>query len=195
MDSEPVVLSQQEILDASQSQNWGELWVDLLTHTIKRLKYRYGIKERAEQLKQRGRAVLSGVMDTILIKGDRHWNTERYVTFRDFVESVIDSELSNQFSKKKSLERAVEVLPEVLQADNIEDDVAYDELKQRVYTLLEQQQATDEELLVFGCMADGIVKPMHIRNELGIDAVAFRRIWRNLNAKLETIQHHFSTNG
>lgn len=187
MEPVPAVLSRDEIIEASKKENWEELWLILMTHTIKRLKYRYGIKEKSADLRIRARDHLSTAMQAILVTGKRNWNTDHYTTFKDFVISVIDSELYNAFEKKPSPEISVELLPDDPESDNIEHDIQYIELKNRVYSLLEAENASDEELLVFECMADGIVKPMYIRAELGIDENTFRRIWRNLKIKLEKV--------
>jgi len=181
------VLSGEEILDASRKEDWGKLWLILMVHTIKRLKYRYGIKDKISDLKTRAHDHLSTVMQSILVEGKRNWNTKHYTTFQDFVISVIDSELYNAFQKKPSPEINVDIMPDDSSPDKVDDDLMYTELKDEVYSLLESENATDEELLVFDCMADGIVKPMHIRTELGIDENTFRRCWRNLKVKLEKI--------
>src|SRR5688500_9261005 len=113
MDSAPVVLSRQEILHASKSQDWEVLWIDLLTHTILRLRIRYGLKGKPDEIRDKARAHLSSTMELILVKGDRNWNTERYVTFRDFVVSVIDSYLSNQFAKEEISNESLDLVPEI----------------------------------------------------------------------------------
>lgn len=191
----PAVLSKDEILTASRGENWEELWLIFIAHTVKRLRYRYGIKEKSADLKIRARDHVSAVLHEILVEGSRNWNQDHYETFRDFVISVIDSELYNTFTKKRSPEIGVDVLPEVLQSGNAEDNIAYDELKKEAYSMLEKEGASDDELLVFECMADGIVKPAHIRTELGIDEDSFRRIWRKLQGKLEKIRNRLSDYG
>jgi hypothetical protein len=169
MEQTPAVLSKDEILTASKSENWEELWVIFIAHTIKRLRYRYGINEKVADLKIRARDHVSAVLHEVLVEGTRNWAKDRYLTFGDFIISVIDSELSNTFSKKRSPEFGVDELPDTLQTGNAADAIGYDELRKQVYGLLEQASASDEELLVFECMADGIVKPAHIREELGMD--------------------------
>lgn len=189
------IKSKDDIVIASKEQDWNTLWLVLLTHTIKRLRYRYGIREKNDEIKIRARTQLSEVMHLILVEGTRNWNTDRYLTFQDFVISVIDSQLSNTFSKSPPREEATDDFQDTRSSSGIEADILYKDLKDKVFAILQEEKSTDEELLVFECMADGIVKPIHIRSELGIDEVEFRRIWRNLEPKLEKIRKSLESNG
>lgn len=195
MEQTPAVLSKDEILAASKGENWEDLWIIFVAHTIKRLKYRYGINEKVADLRIRARDHVSAVLNEVLAEGTRNWNKHRYLTLADFIISVIDSELSNTFTKKQSPEILVDELPDTFEPENVEDAIGYDELRKRVYAMLEQASASDEELLVFECMADGIVKPAHIREELGMDEDSFRRTWRKLQSKLDKIRTTLSNNG
>lgn len=188
MEALPNMTAKDELVELSKGQNWADLWIILLAHTIKRLRYRYGIREKNEQLKERARAHLSEVLDLVFIKGTRNWNSNHYPTFQDFLISVIDSQLSNSFSKSESKEESVEEIVDNRLSENAEDEISYKELKQKSFKVLEENGANDDELLVFECMTDGIVKPQHIRTELGIDENTFRNIWRRLGPKLELVR-------
>jgi hypothetical protein len=194
MNQTPLMLSKDEILSASKGENWEELWLIFIAHTAKRLRYRYGIKEKAMDLKIRARDHVSAVLHEILVEGSRKWNKDHYRRFEDFVISVIDSELYNTFTKKPSREVMVDELPDTLNQENAEGAIAYDEFKKEIFTMLEKAGVSDDELLVFECMADGIVKPAHIRSELGIDENSFMKIWRKLQRKLEKIRTILSNN-
>jgi hypothetical protein len=193
MEALPNIISKEELIELSKAQNWADLWVILLTHTIKRLRYRYGIHEKKEQLKVRAKTHLSEVLDLVFIKGTRNWNSDHYPTFQDFLISVIDSQLSNSFSKSSSKEESVEEIADNRLSENAGDEISYKELKEKTFKILEENGANDDELLVFECMADGIVKPQHIRAELGIDENAFRNIWRRLGPKLELVRKNLES--
>jgi len=184
----PNIISKDQLIVLSKGQSWETLWIILLTHTIKRLRYRYGIREKNDQLNARAKTHLSEVLDIIFIKGTRNWNSDHYPTFQDFLISVIDSHLSNSFSKSTLKEVRFEEKGDNRLSENAEDDISYKELKEKSFKILQENGASDDELLVFECMADGIVKPQDIRAELGIDQNAFRNIWRRLNPKLEFVR-------
>lgn len=188
MEAPPKIISKDELIELSRIQNWTPLWLILLSHTIKRLRYRYGVRGKNDELKMKARAYISEVLDLIFIKGTRNWNSDHYPTFQDFIISVIDSHLSNSFSKAAGKEEASEeVLSDGL-SESAEDQISYKELKEKIFKMLQDGGAHDDELLVFECMADGILKPQDIRTELGIDENTFRNIWRRLEPRLELIR-------
>jgi hypothetical protein len=188
MEASPKIISKDELVELSKVQNWTPLWLILLSHTIKRLRYRYGVRGKNEDLRMQARTYISEVLDLIFIKGSRNWNSDHYPTFQDFIVSVIDSHLSNSFSKAAGKEEAFEEIADDRRSESAEDQISYKELKEKTFKMLQHDGANDDELLVFECMADGIVKPQDIRTELGIDENTFRNAWRRLGPRLELIR-------
>jgi hypothetical protein len=192
-DSATGIISGVALLAHSQKQDWKVIWPILLAHTIKRLLYRYGIRKKKEELADLGRKHLSEVMDLVLVNQSRNWNSARYETFQDFMFSVIDSHLYNHFEKAPAKEHPTEDVKNSGAAQNAEDDAVYKDLRSQVFSELQNMGAQDDELLVFECMAEGIVKPSLIREELGLSPNDFRKAWRRLEPKLETVQMKFQS--
>lgn len=186
------IVSKEDLRAAIQKADWEELWTILLAHTIHRLIYRYGVKSKKEDLIDRAKHSISEVLSLILIAETRNWNINRYPTLKDFIISVIDSCLSNLFKKGNST-----VDLQSSQAENSfdlshEDSMAYEELYKEAYRFLEEEGATDEELLIFECMADGIVKPQAIKENLGINDSDYHNAWRRLELKLKRLRQKLS---
>jgi hypothetical protein len=195
MEMAPVFISKDEMLKISNEQDWHGLWQILMVHTIKRLLYRYGIRESNLELQTRAREHLSEVVNLILVEQTRNWNTIRYLTFKDFLISVVDSELSNAFSKKPSIEEPTDKFEDHGISEGAQEQILYKELKDRVFALLQAAEADDDELLFFDCMADGIVKRSEIIANLGISENDYRKIWRRLEPKLIKIRKTIESNG
>jgi len=185
------VIGQEGILRAFREQNWNELRPILLAHITVRLFYRYNIKQSKGELEERARLFLSEVIDHVLLEGKRNWNTVHYLTFKDFLISVIDSHLYNTIKKSKSEEQIEAKSQEDNSVLSAEDEMTYKELRKRAYDLLEEQGATDEEIKIFDCTVEGIVKPRDIMEDLEIDELEFNNIWRTLKRKIKKIREKF----
>lgn len=188
------IISKEELQKEAQKEDWSQLWVILVAHSINRLINRYGIKAGRDELLQMAEEKLSEVLSKILLEGTRNWNKEEYPTFKDFLISVIDSHLNNSFTKSKSKEEPTEEIRDGSQDGSPEDTMAYEELRKEAYDFLESEGASDEELLIFECMADGIVKPKAIKEDLGISDSDFHNEWRRLKLKLIKLRQKLSTN-
>lgn len=183
------IVSKKGLIEASKKEDWGRLWVILVAHTIKRLVYRYGIKEKKELLVDRSNKLISDVLSLALIEGKRNWNKDKYSSFKDFIISVLDSHINNKFKKSESKEISTDAVPEnSLDTMGPEDEIAYRELKNEAFEFLQNDGATDDEMMVFDCMADGIVKPKAIREELGINEENFHNIWRRLKTRMKKLR-------
>ena len=128
--------------------------------------------------------MLSEVLSLILIDGKRNWNKDKYPTFKDFVLSVIDSYLNNHFNKTKSNVALNSLMEESHQELNQEKLLEYQEQRKEAFQFLEKEGATDEELMIFECMVDGILKPQAIIEDLGMNKPEFHNVWRRLKSRL-----------
>jgi len=182
------IVSGKDLLEEAKKEDWACLQVILVVHVIKRLIYRYGIKESQNRLTDRANELVSEVLDLALIEETRNWNTDKYDSFQKFLVSVLDSHLHNKFTKSKPKEEYTDVLQDVSSDPSPEDEIVYNELKKEAYAFLENDGATDDELLVFDCMTDGIVKPRALREELGISKEDFHNIWRRLQPRIKKLR-------
>ena len=186
------IVSKEDLHAAIQQADWEELWTILLAHTIHRFIYRYGVKSKKEDLTGRAKQCISEVLSLILIEETRNWNINRYPTLKDFIISVIDSHLSNFFNKGNSTVDLQSSLTESSFCLSHEESVSHEELYKEAFRFLEEEGATDEELLIFECMADGIIKPQAIKEDLGISDSDYHNAWRRLELKLKRLRRKLS---
>ncbi|WP_139162851.1 hypothetical protein [Algoriphagus faecimaris] len=184
----------EELQKVAQKEDWNQLWVILVAHCINRLINRYGIKGNKDELLKISEEKLSEVLSLVLVEGTRNWNTDGYKTFKDFLVSVIDSYLNNSFNKSKSKEEPTEEIINSSEDGSPEDIMIYEELRQEAYAFLETEGSSDEELMIFECMADGVVKPKAIREDLGISESDFHNAWRRLKPRLNKLRQKLLTN-
>lgn len=188
------IISKDALQNAAKKENWSQLWVILVAHCINRFINRYGVKSSKHELLDQANQRISEVLSLILIDGKRNWNTDEYLTFKDFVISVIDSHLNNSFNKAKPKEELTDIVIDNSTDHSPEDLISYDELRTEAYDFLVDNAATDEELLIFECMADGITKPNAIKKDLGISDSDFHNAWRRLKIKLEKLRKKLTSN-
>ena len=188
------IISKVELQKEAQKEDWSQLWVILVAHCINRLINRYGIKANRDELLEISEEKLSEVLSLVLIEGTRNWNTDEYQTFKEFLISVIDSHLNNSFNKTKPKEEPTEEIIDSSADQSPEDEIAYKEQRKEAYDFLEVEGATDEELMIFECMADGITKPKAIKEDLGISDSDFHNAWRRLKPRLLKLRQKLSTN-
>ncbi len=194
MESATHIISMEELQKVAQKEDWNQLWVILVAHCINRLINRYGIKGSKDELLKISEEKLSEVLSLVLVEGTRNWNTDGYKTFKDFLVSVIDSHLNNSFNKFKSKEEPTEEIFNSSEDGSPEDIMVYEELRQGAYAFLETEGSSDEELMIFECMADGVVKPKAIREDLGISESDFHNAWRRLKPRLYKLRQKLLTN-
>ena len=187
------IISKDELQKVGQKQDWNQLWVILVAHCINRLINRYGIKANREELLEISEEKLSEVLSLVFVEGTRNWNTEEYETFKDFLVSVVDSHLNNSFNRSKSKEEPTDEFSDSSEDQSPEDEITYKELRKEAYDFLVAEGASDEELLIFECMADGIIKPKAIKEDLGISDTDFHNAWRRLKPRLKKLRQKLST--
>ena len=186
------IISNNELQLKAAGEDWDKLWVILVAHCTNRLIYRYGQKARKEDLLRIVDEKISDVLTLVLVDGKRKWNIDEYPTLKHFLIGVIDSHLNNTFNKSKSKEELAEELPENSKEVSPENEIVYQELRKEVYDFLVTDKASDEELLIFECMADGITKPKAIKEDLGISETDFHNAWRRLKPKLFKVRRKLS---
>lgn len=179
------------------SLNWEGLWVRLMGRCYWVLRNRYRVDWTNQELNDFSRQMIQEAFNKIFVERSRNWNSERYPEFEEFIVGVIDSHINNTL-KKSNKEVNIEELESFVNVEfyeGAEDILIADDLRKQVFDELESQGASDEELLIFECMADGILKPDRIKLELGMSDEDFHNAWRRLKRKRQTIQEKIAANG
>lgn len=176
----------EELFQVFQSIDWEDLYLRLEAFIIYTLRYKYGVEKRNEQLQSNAHEIISEVMDLIFVSGTRNWSKETCPTFNSFIFGVVKSHINNSFSssKKHSTIPIEDVQHETEKRHSYKPHSLDDnKLRELVFNELKDMGADDDELLVFECMTDGIMKPENIREDLGISASEMNNILRRLNRK------------
>jgi hypothetical protein len=187
-----LLMSQLEII------NWDELWIKLMTRCAYILRKRYNVNWSTDKLESFSHNIITEVIDKIFISKKRNWNTSENQEFQDFIFGAIDSHINNTL---KGNDREIITNDEYLfdskanNSPNIQDKISTDELRKQIYDELEKAGVSDEELLIFECLADGMNKKMQIRQELGIEEDEFNNLWRKFNRKREVIKTKLAEHG
>ena len=176
----------EELFQVFQSTDWDDLYLRLEAFIIYTLKYKYGVEKKKEQLQSIAHEIISEVMDLIFVSGTRNWSKETCPSFNSFIFGVVKSHINNSYSssKKHSTVAIEDVQHETEKKHSYKPhNLGDNELRELVFNELKNMGADDDELLVFECMTDGIMKPENIREELGITASEMNNILRRLNRK------------
>lgn len=191
------VISGEELHRAFSDQDWSVLWMKLIGHTIHRMVNRYGRKMTPEDLKAEAEETVSDVINSIFIEGKRKWYPDSKPTLEELMYSSIDSHLYNKYSSssRESAGQDTHVFERPDPSEMIEERISTQEAKDAILKELTDMGAEDDELLVFGCMLDGVMKPRHIRDELGISEAEFHNIWRRLGRKRDRIADKLNNYG
>lgn len=163
--------------EAMQSVDLDEVIDSLNAYAISRLKT-VGVKNF------KGKEPIDFVAELLLkvLEDKRDWSKAR-CSFKEFLFGCLKSEINNFFATNK-----------IIQADELPDipfnDQSYDiqEKRKKVVELLEQEGADDDELLVFECWMDGILKPAKIAEDLGLDVKEVYNIIKRLERRLPKVQ-------
>lgn len=184
------ICSEENLISEFQAQNWKDLWKTLFARSLYLLNNKYQVGWNNDKKKDFINQCISDVIDKIMVEKSRNWNTAEYPTFKDFIESVIDSHINNQLNKKREpvISENELTVEAGIAPTNLDDDIAIQELHGIIFEELKKIGATDEEVLVFDCLAGGMFRKQDIRENLGIDDDEFNNIWRRLNRKREVIK-------
>jgi hypothetical protein len=191
MEETKTIASDELLMDQLQSLNWEDVWISLIGRSIYILKKRFGVKWNREKLQDFSRQVITEVIDKIFLSKERKWNIDRYPEFVEFITGAVDSHIYNTLKKKTNdvhfdHEFEFDKISEF--QSSVQDKISSDELRTQIYTDLQNAGATDDELLIFECLADGIDKPQELRKELGITEKDFHNLWRKFNRRREIIR-------
>ena len=187
--------SEEMLMAQLYERDWEEMWKILLARSFYILRKRYDVKWRNSEVQKFCRQIIAEVVDKIFLTRERNWNIDRYPDFQEFIIGVIDSHINNTLNKqKKEVTTEDESAPDTNQLDAQEVMVA-NELHDQIYSELQKTGASDEELLVFECLADGLEKPRDIREELGITEEEFHNIWRKFKRRRTVVRKILLENG
>jgi hypothetical protein len=199
MEEIKVIASDELLMEQLSNRDWDKFWLRLMGRCAWILRKRYDVKWPNDELKSFSRDAISEVINQIFIKRSRKWNIDHYPDFEDFIVGAIDSHINNTLKKSK---KEISVDDENLfPAENaefghsIEQIIIGKELKSQLYKLLEEANATDDELLIFECLCDGIEKPEDIRSTIGLNEDEFHNAWRRFKRKRSTIKQKLAANG
>ncbi len=191
MANDVIYVKGKDLLNVFNSQDWDGLYIQLEAYIIYVLRHKYGIVKTNEQLKTKADEIISEVMELIFVTGTRNWCKENCPDFKSFLFGVVKSHIYDGFkAKNKNKEDLSDIIEdENNNQNNIQDTITEDELRATVFNELKNLSADDDELLVFECMADGIIKPEKIREELGIEPAHLNNILRRLSRKTSKIKN------
>jgi len=193
------IASDDLLMDQLQNRDWKQYWLRLMARCFWVLRKRYKVKWTNEKLSEFSRSVVEEVINKIFIEKDRNWNIERYPDFDEFIVGVIDSHINNKFNTKdieSSIGENDFILDNNTESEpSNEEAIITKELRKQIFDELQKAGAEDDELLIFECLADGILKPNIIKDEIGISDKDFHNAWRRFKRRREVIQLNLAANG
>lgn len=126
------------------------------------------------------------IVQDVLIKvaqGDRDWSKAR-CNFIEFLFGCLKSHLHNFFKKFKS--RYDYEMPELSQEEDSAGEVA--DLKNTAIETLKDDGADDQEIQIFECWTDGIIKPSDVSRELNLEITTTNNAVKRLMRKMPNLQ-------
>ncbi|MBN2728771.1 MAG: hypothetical protein JXR53_06060 [Bacteroidales bacterium] len=193
------IASEDLLMEQLQNRDWEQYWLRLLGRCYWILRNRYEVKWPNDRLKDFSRSVVGEVINKIFIEKIRNWNIERYPDFDEFIVGVIDSHINNIFNKKDNQTNVGDnefILNESIASElDTEETMIGSELRKQIFVELQDAGAEDDELLIFECLADGIIKPVEIKKEIGLSDEDFHNAWRRFKRRREIIQINLAANG
>lgn len=199
MEQTKTIAPDELLMEQLQNRDWDQFWLRLMGRCFWLLRKRYSVKWHNDEVKEFSRNAIGEVINRIFIEKKRNWNIDRYPDFEEFIVGVIDSHINNSLNKKTKESTIRD--NEFLLNKNGESDpdtqksITTEELRVQIYDQLEECGADDDELLIFECLADGIVKPDEIKKDLGMSDSDFHNAWRRFKRKRKTIQDKLAAHG
>ena len=193
------IASDELLMDQLQNRDWEQYWLRLLGRCYWVLRVRYKVKWTNEKLKDFSRSVVGEVINKIFIEKVLNWNIKRYPDFDEFIVCFIDIHINNIFNTKEKETTVGD--NEFILDNNIESEpgteevIITSELRKQIFDELQQAGAEDDELLIFECLADGIIKPNAIKEEIGLSDEDFHNAWRRFKRRREVIQLNLAAHG
>ena len=199
MEETKTIASEELLAEQLNSLDWDKLWLRLMGRCFWLLRKRYTVKWQNDKVKEFSRKTIGEVINKVFIEKERKWNIDRYPDFEEFIIGVIDSHVNNTLNKNNK-ETAIGsnefFFTEIGEsAPDSEEIIITEELRNQIYNELETSGATDDELLIFECLADGIEKPDEIRKNIGLNEETFHNAWRRFKRRREVLKQKLAANG
>lgn len=179
--------SAEEISAAVSSLITDEFFKKLVAYTIKRLFLKFQIVYDPNKGFKGNMAedVVLNLITSFLNEGGRNWYKSRFPDFKSQVYSALDSEISNLVTGSyiKTEEIEIEDVNAVLDFSSSD----YHELYNHCISQLEKSGADIDELLVFECMAKGMLR-REIAEELKIPPENVTIIRKRLDRKITPLR-------
>lgn len=172
-------------------EDWSKFWKMSVAYSHFVLSTKYVVRSE----KGLGGKTASDFAQEVLIslsEGTRKWNVSKNPTLFDQFKSSLDSHINNFINKTKIPEYTID---EDISKIDIEDTEDLKELFDFCYDTLASLKASDNELMVFQCQAEGITKPQEISKDLGINVKEVYNIQKQLRRKLPELHKHLRNNG
>lgn len=199
MEETKTIASEELLMEQFENRDWNKFWLRLMARCAWVLRKRYHKKWPNDELKDFSRKAIGEIINKIFVTGERKWNVEHYPEFEKFIVSALDSHINNTLNKVE-----IEIVVgenEFILDDNVElepspqDILITNELREQIFDELQSGGATDNELLIFECLADGIIKPEDIRTQTGMSEDEFHNSWRRFKRKREIIKLKMAAHG
>lgn len=126
-----------------------------------------------------GKEPVDFVSNVILktLEGTRDWEKAK-CPFNEFLFGCLKSDIDSFFKSKKTYTNE---FPDI---SSIEEDPNIDKEKEQISELLRNEGADDDELIIFECWMDGMLKPSEIAEYLGVDVRNVYNITKRLERRL-----------
>lgn len=130
-----------------------------------------------------GKEPIDFVSNVILktLEGTRDWEKAK-CSFTEFLFGCLKSDIDSFYKSKKTYENELPDISSKGEPSNIDKE------REQISELLKKEGADDDELIVFDCWMDGILKPAEIAKDLGIDVKAVYNITKRLERRLPPIK-------
>lgn len=198
MEKSRTIASDELLMEQFYDQEWNDLWIKLTARSVYILRIRYGVTWSKSRLETFCHQIIMEVIEKVFIEKTRKWNTEKYPYFLDFIIGVVDSHINNTLNKdirEVSYDNNVSLNRQDVTSSDAQQKLSTVELRNQLFDELKNADASDEELMIFECLADGICRPKEIKQELGITDEEFHNIWRRFKRKREIIRKKLLENG
>ncbi len=195
MDKDGTAATAEEVAAQLATINWNDFWPKLEAHALWTLRRRYGVKGSKSELSGRCRECVDTALFSVFAEDDpkkrRYWYKAKCPDMFRFLCSVMDSQINNGFNTKKQevFTDDEEALDRLSAENGTSDAIEFpDELRETVIRELQACGASEEEIVVFHCMADGVLKPDAIRADLGMNDKDFHNTSRRLDRRMQQVR-------
>jgi RNA polymerase sigma factor (sigma-70 family) len=184
--------SPEEIQKAFQNiAYWSKFWKMSVAYSHYVLTTKYFVKSE-KGLEGKTASDFAQEVLISLADGTRKWNTSKNPTLFDQFKSSLDSHVNNFINRKRIPEQTIN---EDISKIDVEESEDTKELFDYCYDTLTSLKASDNELMVFQCQAEGITKPLEIAKDLGINVKEVYNIQKQLRRKLPELHKHLRNHG